>query len=120
MLIVLLRKNGKAATSLVLVDSGADFCIFPASTARLLGIHLPTNRSWTFSGTADASQVAYFENVEATIWNGSDSEAPITFQIDAGFCESLEHVGMGLLGQGGFFSTFHVSFDLPNGLFRVG
>jgi hypothetical protein len=119
-LTVLLRKNGKAVTSLSLIDSGADFCMFPASTAKLLGISLPTKRKLVFSGTAGTPQIAYFERVEAKIWNGNESEAPITFELNAGFCESLEHLGMGLLGQDGFFSQFSVAFDLPSRLFHVG
>ena len=52
--------------------------------------------------------------VKATIWNGSPEESPIAFDLYAGFCDSLEHVGLGLLGQDGFFSLFGVSFDFAN------
>jgi hypothetical protein len=117
---VLLRKNGKAITAKSMIDSGSDACLFPASFARTLGITIPNLRILSFSGTSDARQAAYFETVQATIWNNSMQEEPITFDLEAGFCTTLEHVGFGLLGQEGFFSRFPISFDLPNGLFRVG
>ena len=79
--------------------------------ASALGIAIPNQNATPFSGTADAPQIAYFETVQATISNGNSAEAPITFELYAGFCETLEHVGLGLLGQNGFFSRFVVAFD---------
>jgi hypothetical protein len=97
-----LEKNGRRIVVWALVDSGADCCIFPASMAKALGIAIPNSRASPFSGTAEAPQVAYFETVQATIWNGKATEDPISFELYAGFCNTLEHVGLGLLGQEGF------------------
>jgi hypothetical protein len=106
-----LEKGGQIIRTLAIVDSGADFCLFPASMASALGIAIPNQNATLFSGSANAPQIAYFETVSVTIWNGDNAEAPITFDLYAGFCDTLEHVGLGLLGQNGFFSRFVVAFD---------
>jgi hypothetical protein len=68
---------------------------------------------------ADQPQTAYFDNVKATIWNGDKAENPFTFDLYAGFCDTLEHVGLGLLGQVGFLSRFKIIMDHANNCFEV-
>ncbi|MES2393386.1 MAG: hypothetical protein V4555_17215, partial [Acidobacteriota bacterium] len=80
---------------------------------------LPTPRKSIFSGTADATQTAYFETVQATLWNAIDEDPPLTFDLYAGFCDSLEHVGLGLLGQHGFFTRFEVNFKLSANILSI-
>jgi len=41
------------------------------------------------------------------------------FQVYAGFAEHLDNLGMGILGQKGFFDRFKVHFDLPQGNFEI-
>jgi hypothetical protein len=108
---ILLRNGEKSYTTMAIVDSGADFCVFPTKVAEQLGIDIPNDHDTIFTGTADTSQVAYFATVQATIWNANVDEAPIEFDLYAGFCDTLDHVGMGLLGQEGFFSRFEISFN---------
>jgi len=96
---------------MAIVDSGADFCVFPTQVAKQLGIEIPNERDTVFTGTSDTSQVAYFAPVRAAIWNANADEAPIEFDLYAGFCDTLDHIGMGLLGQEGFFSRFEISFN---------
>ncbi|MGB9031367.1 MAG: hypothetical protein WCC27_14695 [Acidobacteriaceae bacterium] len=116
---ILLEKNSRRITTWALVDSGADFCLFPASIAGALDISIPNQNASPFSGTSDSPQIAYFETVRASIWNGDHSEAPIIFDLYADFCSTLEHVGLGLLGRDGFFSRFSLSFDFRSNLLRV-
>ncbi len=106
------------------VDSGADLCVFPASMAKDLGIAIPNERSSAFSGSGETTQTAYFENVQATILpmdgpNIDPHQQPLTFPLYAGFCDTLEHVGMGLLGQEGFFSRFAVHFNNAESYFEI-
>jgi hypothetical protein len=114
-----LQYGQRSIFSVAIVDSGADSCLFPASIARQLGIPIPNQRVSVFSGTADTPQLAYFETVKATISNPDATAAPVQFDLYAGFCETLEHVGLGLLGQNGFFSRFSVSFDYAANSFDV-
>lgn len=119
LLAILLEKDNHRILTYAIMDSGADHCIFPASIAGQLGINIPNPNTYVFSGTADSPQVAYFERIKATIWNGEPGEQPISFDLYAGFCDTLEHVGIGLLGQEGFFSRFAVSFDQRNNFVDV-
>ena len=51
--------------------------------------------------------------------NIEPDQHPLTFPIFAGFCDTLEHIGMGLLGQEGFFSRFEVSFYNAQSYFEI-
>ena len=119
-----LSRGDKAVVAYALVDSGADSCVFPASVARSLDIEIPNERAAIFSGSLSESQVAYFAELEAMILPmeseviDADQE-PISFSLYAGFCETLEHVGMGLLGHDGFFSRFRVCFHAGERYFEV-
>ncbi len=93
--------------------------MFPASFGRNLGIAIPNQNASVFSGTADAPQIAYYETVEASIWDVEKKAFDLRFNLYAGFCESLEHVGLGLLGQNGFFSLFRISFDHAQTCFEL-
>jgi hypothetical protein len=97
-----------------LIDSGADTCLIPASMAEDLGIVIPNERQSRFYGTSGVSQAAYFDDVEFTLWNGDISQPAIRFDAYVGFCSSMEHVGMIILGQDGFFSQMRVGLDLRN------
>ena len=51
--------------------------------------------------------------------NIEPDQQPLAFPLYAGFCETLEHIGMGLLGQEGFFSRFAVSFNNAQSYFEI-
>jgi hypothetical protein len=115
---VVLRKSGSELRTLALLDSGADDCLFAASVAKVLRISIPNQRSYRFSVTAAAPQVAYFEviNVEIMDWQ---KRPAFRFELDAGFSETVEHMGFGLLGQHGFFSRFKVTFNQAEKYFEI-
>jgi hypothetical protein len=121
---LLLNRGERNVIAYATVDSGADNCVFPASIGIALGVDIPNPRSSLFSGSRDERQIAYYEEIQATILPmesaeiGADQE-PISFPLYAGFCETLEHVGMGLLGQEGFFSRFAVNFFHAQSYFEI-
>jgi hypothetical protein len=119
MLVLVLQNGVKTVATLAIVDSGADICRFPASLAGQLGITIPNQNASVFSGTSDAPQIAYYQNIRARVWDAGSSSFVLDFDLYAGFCDTLEHVGMGLLGQVGFFSRFIVSIDQANSSFDV-
>ena len=119
MLTVLLEKSGKSIAGLAIVDSGADNCLFPASFAAALGVTIPNQNAYVFSGTAEAPQIAYFETIRTTIWNGNPDEKALQFDLYAGFCDTLELVGLGLMGQDGFFSRYQIQFYYEQNYFDV-
>ena len=125
---LLLNKGEKSVIAYATVDSGADNCVFPASIGLALGVDLPNPRSSLFSGSRDEPQVAYYEQIEVTILpmesqqispQISTDQEPLSFPLYAGFCDTLEHVGMGLLGQAGFFSRFEVRFHAARRYFEI-
>lgn len=91
----------------VLVDSGADFCIFHAEIANILGIPVTQGKQMTFYGTGGIPQTAYFHEVRIEISG---------WQMDlyAGFSSEMKSLPYGLLGQTGFFDQFKVEFDYQN------
>ena len=121
---LLLEHGDRQLIAYAVVDSGADLCVFPASFATALGITIPNANVSAFSGSGDVSQIAYFAPLAATILPmdspGIDPDQdPITFPLFVGFCETLEHLGMGLLGQEGFFSQHAVSFNRAQSYFEI-
>jgi hypothetical protein len=119
-----LAKDSKEMIVFAVVDSGADHCVFPASIAEALGIPIPNQNASVFSGSSEKPQIAYFEQVQATIlpMDSPDIETnqqPLTFPLFAGFCDTLEYIGMGLLGQEGFFSRFEIRFHATQNYFEI-
>lgn len=82
-----------------LVDSGADYCLFPASIAYALGISIPNRYASPFSGTADSPQLAYFETVSATIWNGTILNSQSALNSTPGFATRLSTWVLGCWGR---------------------
>ncbi len=99
--------NGHSTKYRVLIDSGADYCIFHAEVAEVLGIPLTSGKKMTFYGTSGAAQLAYFHEVqiEAAGW-------PI--DLYCGFSSEMQSLPYGLLGQTGFFDQFKIEFDYQN------
>ncbi len=89
---------------LVLIDSGADYCIFHASVGRLLGLDIEKGKPLTFFGTSGEPQKAYFH--EITFKLGGH---PHTCEV--GFSDEMEKLAYGLLGQDGFFNKWAVKFE---------
>ena len=121
---LLLTRGEKSVIAYATVDSGADNCVFPASIGLALGVDMPNPRSSLFSGSRDEPQVAYYEQIDVTILpmeseQISTDQEPLSFSLYAGFCDTLEHVGMGLLGHAGFFSRFDVRFHAAMRYFEI-
>lgn len=89
----------------VLVDSGADFCIFDAQIADILGIDVTSGKRDQVAGITGVLASIYFHNltIEVGGW---------PFVIKAAFLRDIGKFGYGVVGQTGFFDTFTVKFDL--------
>ncbi len=88
----------------VLIDSGADFCIFDAEIAEILGLLLTKGEKRHFAGVTGDKAFAYMHSVEMTIGGWS-------YQIEAGFASDIGPYAYGIVGQVGFFDKFIVKFD---------
>jgi len=80
---------------------------------------LPNQNSSVFCGTGNDAQLAFYEDIKVAVWSVVDRKIALTFDLYAGFCSTMEHVGLGLLGQDGFFSKFKVSIDHRNQCFDI-
>lgn len=89
----------------VLVDSGADFCIFDAEIGGVLGIDVESGERQSVSGITGVSEYYYVHPVTIIVggWH---------YKIDAGFLPNIGKYGYGVVGQKGFFDSFIVIFDL--------
>lgn len=89
---------------LVLIDSGADYCIFHASVGEQLGLDIKSGKLLIFFGTSGEPQKAYFHKITFNIGGH-----PHTCEV--GFSYDMEKLAYGLLGQDGFFNKWMVKFE---------
>ena len=89
----------------VLIDSGADFCIFDGELGDALGLDVKTGHIEIFGGVQDTgSSTAYLHYIKISI-GGKQMEVPALFSY------GIAKNGYGILGQRGFFDRFVVRFD---------
>lgn len=88
----------------VLIDSGADYCLFHASIGEQLGLDIKKGKALTFFGTSGEPQKAYFHKISFKI-GGHDHVAEV------GFSYEMEGLAYGILGQDGFFNKWTVKFE---------
>lgn len=99
--------NSQSAQYRVLIDSGADYCVFHSEIADVLGIPLKKGKKMTFYGTGGTPQIAYFHNIQIEIGGWP-------MDLYCGFSSDMESLPYGLLGQTGFFDKFKIEFDYTN------
>ncbi len=104
--ITLVNKDKKISYE-VLVDSGADLCIFDAELAEVLDINLKNAPMREVFGVGGKASVYYFHKITIEVGGWP-------YEIEAGFMKSVAGNVMpyGLVGQNGFFDKFTVKFDL--------
>jgi hypothetical protein len=115
-------RNAFATTPVLygLIDSGADYSIFPlALSTDYLKLDLSSANTWPFEGTTGKKQVAYLATVEVNILNGDIAGTAFQFSAKVGFCEDFKFGGGVLLGQDGFLSNFKTTFNQPENYFDI-
>lgn len=95
-----------------LVDSGADYCVFPADFAKHLGLDYESLPSAIAHGLGEDQQMRF-----ATVT--LEVEKLGTWEIYAGFSDLWNGRGIGMLGQLGFFDRFKITFDSTRRIFEV-
>lgn len=89
-----------------LIDSGADFCIFPADLGEYLGLDIRSGTSEIFGGIQEkAGAEAFLHRVRLSIGGWQ-------YKTTIGFSYDVAKYGFGILGQKGFFDIFIVKFNL--------
>jgi hypothetical protein len=91
----------------VLVDSGADLCIFDAEVGGIIGVEIEKGEKREVFGVGGKSSIYFLCQVEIEVGGWS-------YNINAGFMPNVAGrvIPYGLVGQVGFFDNFIVKFDL--------
>ena len=105
--------NGESIRCLVLLDSGADACLFPLSVAILLKIDVLALPKALTGGVGGQSNTTYYDTLTIDLGSG------IAFSSYVGFTQGMDAVGFGLLGQTGFFDDFNVEFLHKQKIFTI-
>ena len=98
------------------LDTGADHCVFPLTFAHRLGLdpaQMPRAETGGVTGRGDV----YFSDARILI-PLQEHVFKVTARI--GFMAGLDALGMGLLGQTGFFDRCTVAFDRARETFSIG
>lgn len=100
-------KNGARSVGYeVLVDSGADICIFDGDIGDILGLDVESGERQSVGGIAGQSALYYLHDVVIEIGGWP-------YKIRAGFLRNVAGgFNYGVVGQNGFFEFFVVKFDL--------
>jgi len=96
--------QGRSVSYEVLVDSGADFCIFDSQIGELLGIDIQSGEKKNVVGITGMFEPYYIHSVEINVGGWS-------YPVQVGFLTNIAQLGYGVVGQKGFFDLFVVKFD---------
>lgn len=99
----------------VCLDTGADHCVFPLSIASRIGLEVENMPKGETTGVAGKADI-YFADVRIEIPLPPGQGNSMVFETPAGFVQGL---GIGLLGQDGFFDRFDVTFAQRQGIFTI-
>lgn len=101
-----LKRGAVAVDYEVLVDSGADLCLFHAEMGELLGLDIAKGKPREVFGVGGKASLYYLHTIDIEVGGWS-------YKVEAGFMPSVSGRVMryGLVGQRGFFEAFIVRFD---------
>ena len=102
--------NGGIST-IALVDSGADYCLFNVEFAKAIGIDINRCEKGMTVGIEGAGKETFLAEIEILVKNLGKVKIPITF-IDSASVT-------GLLGQIGFFDKHRIKFERDHNTFEI-
>jgi hypothetical protein len=105
--------NGASTRCIVIPDSGADACLFPLSMAILLKLDILKLPKGLTGGVGSSANTTYYDTITIDLGYG------IAFSAYTGFTEAMDRLGLGLLGQNGFFEHYRVEFLLTEKIFTI-
>ena len=102
-IIVKLSYRDKSIKYYALIDSGSDYCLFPARVGEQLGIEIERGIHEKIRGINGFAN-CFFHSVSIDV-GGSPLD------VKVGFSKDMDNMSQGILGQLGFFDNFTVTFD---------
>jgi hypothetical protein len=105
-----LNNNNHSIRYEVLIDSGADMCLFDAEIGEVLGIDIKKGKQEIVTGVGGKQSVYFLHPIKIEVGGWE-------YEIIAGFMPKVAGNVMpyGLVGQRGFFDIFIIKFDLIKG-----
>ena len=103
------------------IDSGADFCVFPAEFGEMIGLTVEAGQHLPSFGVG-GKDTLFFHKIKVGIImrNEIEKDEIWKFECTAGFSRTMNKKGVGLLGREGFFDLFkEVSFNQNARMFRL-
>jgi hypothetical protein len=97
-------ENGRALEFPLLIDSGADMCLFPLKVARSFGLDMEGMLRSVTGGVGSTGVPTYHATVTIYL------QHRIAFKALVGFSEGMDRAGFGLHGQQGFFESYGLQF----------
>ena len=101
----------KSITTIAIVDSGADNCLFNIEYAKAIGIDLEKCEKDRTIGIEGNGKEVLMTNLEIRVKDLGKIKIPVGF-IDS---ESV----IGLLGQSGFFDIHRIKFERDHNTFEI-
>ncbi len=103
---VKLKHRGQEIGYHVLVDSGADMCLFHAEIGEAIGIDITKGTAKEVFGVGGKASIYYQHRIVIEVGGWE-------YEIEAGFLPNvgIKSVTYGIVGQRGFFEFFKVIFD---------
>ncbi|MEK7095817.1 MAG: hypothetical protein AAB896_00795 [Patescibacteria group bacterium] len=98
------QKKNRSVRIEVLVDSGADQCIFWGEIGEALGIEVDKGIPMQFGGVSGSLAKGYIHKVGIVV-DGTTLNADVVFSYE------IAPVGLAIVGQLSFFEHFTVKFD---------
>jgi hypothetical protein len=103
---IILKNGSKVVGYNVLVDSGADICLFDENVGTYLGLDIKKGKPKEVFGVGGKASIYYVHpiTIEVGGWQ---------YKIEAGFMPDVAGRVMpyGIVGQKGFFEFFKIIFD---------
>lgn len=97
--------GGVAVPYEVLIDSGADFCIFDSQIAEIFDVDVLAGELKEVWGLTGGGGLYYPHKIVIGIGGRS-------YETEVGFFPGMGRFGFGIVGQKGFFDIFAIKFDL--------
>ena len=105
--------NGASTRCVVMPDSGADACLFPLSLAMVLKLDVLSLPKGLTGGLGSGANITYWDTITVDLGHG------IVFSAYTGFTQGMDPMGLGPLGQDGFFERYRVEFLLSKRIFTI-
>lgn len=101
---VQLEHSGRIFSYEVLIDSGADCCVFDSEIADALGIDITSGVRGEIAGLTGRPETFSLHDLVLCVGRHHH-------RARIGFLKHIGHYGHGIVGQRGFFDHYTVTFD---------